>query len=500
MPDSSPPWRTKLGILLLGLAVSGSAHGQSVLTYHGSADRSGNFIVPGLTWERARNIHLDPSFHPQIAGHLYAQPLFWRPSGSPAGQLIVATEDNNVYAIDASSAREIWVRPLGRPVPLSTLPCGNIDPLGITGTPVIDEATQAIYLDAMVADAAGSHHRVFALSLKDGSPLPGRPVDIAEVLAARGQRFNARNQNQRGALAILDRRVYIPYGGHYGDCGQYRGWVVGISLRDPRDVVSWNTRGRGGGIWAPGGIASDGRSLFVATGNTIGVSTWSDGEGVFRLAPDLRRREQPEDFFTPTDWRALDSRDADLGGTNPLPLDVPSARGAQPLVLALGKDARAYLLDRNHLGGIGGSLASEVVASRPIRTAPAAYPGGEGVYVAFQGSGAHCPDSRRDDGLIVLQIRAGSPPSLLTGGCGVVRGEGSPIVTTTDGRASPTVWVLGAEGDDRLHGYRGDTGEPLFTGGGPGDSMTGLRHFQDLLAAGDRLYVGADGRLYAFAF
>jgi len=205
-------------------------------------------------------------------------------------------------------------------------------------------------------------------------------------------------------------------------------------------------------------------------------------------------------FVTPTDWRALDSRDADLGGTNPLPLDVPSARGAQPLVLALGKDARAYLLDRNHLGGIGGSLASEVVASRPIRTAPAAYPGGEGVYVAFQGSGAHCPDSRRDDGLIVLQIRAGSPPSLLTGWCGVVRGEGSPIVTTTDGRANPIVWIHGAEGDDRLHGYRGDTGEPLFTGGGPGDSMTGLRHFQDLLAAGDRLYVGADGRLYAFAF
>jgi len=61
------------------------------------------------------------------------------------------------------------------------------------------------------------------------------------------------------------------------------------------------------------------------------------------------------------------------------------------------------------------------------------------------------------------------------------------------------VWILGAEGDGRLHGFRGDTGEPLF-GGGPQDAMTGLRHFQTLLFAGDRLYVGADGRLYAFAF
>jgi hypothetical protein len=271
-------------------------------------------------------------------------------------------------------------------------------------------------------------------------------------------------------------------------------------LRDPRDIVSWSTRGQGGGIWAPGGIAGDGRSLFVATGNTIGVATWSDGEAVFRLTPDLRRREGPEDFFAPADWRTLDSSDADLGGTNPLPLDVPSAGVMQALILALGKDGRAYLLDRNRLGGIGGSLTSEIVTTRPIRTAPVVYPGGEGVYVAFHGSGAHCPGSRRDDALTVLQIRAGSPPTLVTGWCGALRGEGSPIVTSTDGRSNPIVWILGAEGDNRLHGYRGDTGEPLFGGGGPGDAMTGLRHFQTLLAAGDQLYVGADGRLYAFAF
>jgi len=352
----------------------------------------------------------------------------------------------------------------------------------------------------MVADAAGPHHRVFALSLKDGSPLPGWPVDVAETLAAHGQRFEPRYQNQRGALSILAGRVYVPYGGHYGDCGDYRGWVVGIGLRDPRDIVSWSTRGQGGGIWAPGGIASDGGSLFVATGNTIDVSTWSDGEAVFRLASDLRRRDRPEDFFAPADWHALDTRDADLGGTNPLPLDVPSAGGRRAFVLALGKDARAYLLDRNRLGGMGGSLASEVVATRPIRTAPATYPAGEGVYVAFQGPGARCPGSRRPGALTVLQIRAGSPPTLVTGWCGALRGEGSPIITTTDGRENPIVWILGAEGDDRLHGYRGDTGEPLFDGGGPEDAMTGLRHFQDLLATGDRLYVGADGRLYAFAF
>ena len=77
--------------------------------------------------------------------------------------------------------------------------------------------------------------------------------------------------------------------------------------------------------------------------------------------------------------------------------------GRQPLVLALGKDAKAYLLDRNNLGGIGGSLVSETVSTRPIRTAPAAYPAADGVFVAFQGQGAHCPAPRRDNNLTVLR-------------------------------------------------------------------------------------------------
>jgi hypothetical protein len=498
-------WIWWLGCLLPGVAIAAQCHAQSVLGYHGGPDRRGNFVVPTLTWERAASVHLDAGFRPRFAGPLYAQPLYWQPPGSASGMLIVATENDDVHAIDAKSGSQIWTRSLGRPIALSTQPCGNIDPLGITGTPVVDAAMQAVFIDAMVGDATGAHHRVFALSLKDGSTLPGWPVEVAEALAARGQHFNTRFQNQRGALAVFEGRVYVPYGGHFGDCGDYRGWVLGIRLQDPRDIVGWSTRGRGGGIWAPGGISSDGRALFVATGNTLGASTWSDGEAVFRLMPDLRHEKSSQNFFAPPDWRALDERDADLGGSNPLPLDIPlgdlpSGGGGKALILALGKDARAYLLDRNNLGGIGGSLASETVSRYPIRTAPAAYPAGDSVFVAFQGRGANCPTARGDHSLTVLRVRAGAPPSLATDWCAAFRGEGSPIVTTTDGQANPIVWILGAEGDGRLHGYRGDTGEPLFAGGGPGDALTGLRHFQTLLAAGNRLYVGADGRLYAFSF
>jgi len=477
------------------IAAGAHAVAQNVATYHGRADRSGNFVMPAFTWEGARGLRLDQSFAPRFPGHLYAQPLYWHPPGDAAAMLIVASESNTVTAIDAARGKALWSRSLGEPVPLSAFGCGNIDPLGITGTPAIDEASGTLYLDAMVADAAGPRHRVFALSLGDGAVLPGWPIDVADAVHAAGEDFDPRVQNQRGALLIHGGTLHIPYGGFFGDCGHYHGWVVGVPLRDPQRVSVWRSRGRGGGIWAPGGIASDGQSLYVATGNTLGAAAWSDGEAVFRLAPDLRRSANTTDFFAAADWRALDSRDADLGGTNPLPLDLPSANGAQSVVLALGKDERAYVLNRADLGGIGGSLAADQVATTPIRTAPAAYPAADGVYVAFEGRGAHCPTGRGSGGVTVLRLRAGTPPALDTAWCGALSGAGAPIVTTTDGSADPIVWILGAEGDNRLHGFRGDTGEALFTGP---PLNAGLRHFQTLIAADGRLFVGADGRLYAF--
>ena len=69
-------------------------------------------------------------------------------------------------------------------------------------------------------------------------------------------------------------------------------------------------------------------------------------------------------------------------------------------------------------------------------------------------------------------------------------------MTTTDDGSDPIVWIVGAEGDNRLHGFRGDSGEQLVTS----PVMAGLRHFQTLIGTKERLYVGADGRVYAFAF
>ncbi|MGH7247946.1 MAG: hypothetical protein ACREH9_07560, partial [Pseudomonadota bacterium] len=330
----------------------------------------------------------------------------------------------------------------------------------------------------------------------DGGTLRGWPIDVAQALQKAGRRFDPRTQNQRAALTLLGGMVYVAFGGHFGDCGNYHGWIVGLPVHDPGMVHSFETRARGGGIWAPGGLSAVGSDLFFATGNTFGAHTWSDGEAVFRLAPDLRAPADRRDYFAPSDWRALDARDEDLGGTNPIPLDVPASSGSRALLLALGKDRKGYLLDRNDLGGIGGQLAVQTVSDLRIITSPAAYPLGDDVMVAFQGPGAHCPRSGRGAGLTVLKIKGGSPPTMSTAWCGVLRGAGSAIVTTTDGHSNPIVWILGAEGDNRLHAFRGDTGEPIFAS----EPLRGLRHFQTLIATQDRLYVGADGRIYAFDF
>jgi outer membrane protein assembly factor BamB len=471
---------------------SAIADESSVLTYHGNNDRSGNYVVPALSWDKVGSVHLDGSFDARVAGHLYAQPLYWHPQGSEA-VLVTASEDNVVQAFDAASGTELWRRVVGRPIRRSALPCGNIDPLGITGTPVIDPVTQAIYFDAAVERPSGPRHELFGLALKDGTVLPGWPIDVADALQKAGGHFDPRVQNQRSALTVFRERLYVAFSGHYGDCGDYHGWVIGLPLQGSGGIVSFETRARGGGIWAPGGLSVADDRLFFATGNTFGASSWSDGEAVFRLKEDLRRTDSRQDYFAPSDWKALDAQDEDLGGSNPLPLGDPDAAGPG-LMLALGKDRKAYLLDRSNLGGINGQLVAESVATARIVTSPVAYPAGNDVFVAFQAPGAHCPEP--GGGLTVLKIIRGRHPVMSTAWCGAVNGRGSPIVTTSDGHSNPIVWALGAEGDNRLHAFRGDTGQPIFAS----EPLVGLRHLQTLIATQGRIYVGADDRLYAFRF
>jgi hypothetical protein len=146
--------------------------------------------------------------------------------------------------------------------------------------------------------------------------------------------------------------VYVPYGGLFGDCGNYHGWVVGAPASSPNGgLVSFRVpTHREGGIWAPPGASVDrAGNLYVATGNGDS-SSFDFGNAVIRLSPALRR----EAYFAPKVAGALNLSDTDLGSTGPLLL--PSHRA-----FAIGKSGAGYLLSTSRLGGIGGQLFSSHV-------------------------------------------------------------------------------------------------------------------------------------------
>ena len=427
----------------------------------------------------------------------------WLPSGATSGQIIVATESNTVYSLQAATGAVVWQLTLGTPV-TGGLPCGNIDPLGITGTPVIDPASGTLYLDAMVQERNGPQHQVFAIDLATGKVLSGWPVDVKAGINALDRAFAVPVQGQRSALTIVGGQVFVTYGGLAGDCllnkngvtFAYHGVVVQLPLGTPQITAFWRTRAQRGGIWSQSGIAYDGQSMFVATGNTSGTTVWGDGEAVIRMRPGLTHYIGAANYYTPSNWHDLDDGDTDLGGTGPIPVDVPNPGGKVLRELVqLGKDGNAYVLDRENLGGIGGQVAVTHVSPNEIHTAGARFPTATAAMVAFGGQGAACP-AGQSGSLTMLAITASPTAPISTAWCADQGGAGSPIVTTTDGTSDPIVWAVDSQGGNQLRGFRGTDGTQLYAGG----NLSGLQSWITILAAEGRFYVAGSNQVYAFTW
>jgi outer membrane protein assembly factor BamB len=402
--------------------------------------------------------------------------------------IIAVTESNNVYALDANTGTVIWSRNVGAPV-TSGLPCGNINPLGITGTPVVDLASRSLFFDAMIEGAVKKHF-IYSLNVDTGATNPGWPVDANATATYNGVNFTSLVQNERGGLALVNGRVYVPYSGHLGDCGTYHGWVIGVPINNPSSVAAWATTAIGGGIWGHGGVASDGTNMFVVTGNTFSTGgTWMGGEAIIRLQAGPIFSGQPTDYWAPTNWFSLDGGDTDLGGVSATLIDVPGATPSQ-LVLALGKDRNAYLVNRTNLGGITSPIAAASVSSTTNRgTSVATYRTSQGTYFAFHDDG---------NAISAYKVTATNPPAIVSAWTVSQNGRGSPWVTTTDGTNNTIVWVVGTQGDQRLHGYDGDTGTMIYAGGGANELMSGTRQWNTGVVARGRIYFGADNKIYAF--
>jgi outer membrane protein assembly factor BamB len=457
----------------------------NVTQHHNRDSRDGLFIDPAFTLGAAAGVTRDPKFNGTISGNVYAQPLYIENGRGGAAMVIAVTESNNVYALNAATGSIIWQRNVGTAVS-SGLPCGNITPLGITGTPIVDLPSRSLFFDAMTTPKAGTFkHLIFSLNVDTGAIDADWPVDVSAAVSG----FTSSVQSERAALGIVGNILYVPYGGHFGDCGSYRGRIVGVRMNNPASVTAWATTATGGGVWGPGGVASDGTNPFITTGNTFSTGgTWKGGEAVIRLQPGPVFSGSTNDYWAPTNWLALDNSDTDLGGSGPVLVDVPGAKPSA-LVVALGKDGNAYLLDRNNLGGIGAPVAQSHVGSGSIIQAAATYRTASGTYVVFR---------RTSTTLTAFHINAAKPPTISTGWTVTQNGRGSPFVTSTDGANNVIVWVVGSEGDQRLHGYNGDTGAVVYGGGGANELMTGTRRFNTGIAARGRIYVANDNKVYAF--
>ena len=159
--------------------------------------------------------------------------------------------------------------------------------MGIIGTPVVDLASRALFLNAMTTPDGGTtkKHYIFSLNVDTGAINPGWPVDVEATATYNGTTFTPAVQQQRSALAIVNNILYVAYGS-IGDCSLYHGWLVGVPINNPASVTAWATSAIGGGIWglAASPVTAPIRSLPPVTLSTTG-GNWGGGEAVIRFQP-----------------------------------------------------------------------------------------------------------------------------------------------------------------------------------------------------------------------
>jgi outer membrane protein assembly factor BamB len=419
-------------------ATSTAALGDDWTTYHENNARTGymplsNFTSVTSDWNSTA-----------LDGAVYAEPLIF------GGDVFVATENNSVYALNAQNGSIVWRTNLGAPVPLKELQCGDIDPNGITGTPVIDPSTGTLF----AVSFSGLEHTLTAINVSTGAVIFQRPADPPGV-----DGFDVTAQQERSALSLANGMVYVPYGGLAGDCGLYHGWMVGIPSNGTGHMLVYQVPTENeGGIWAPSGAAVDqAGNVFVASGNGASITTYDHGDSVIKLSPALSE----EGYFAPTNWALLNQDDTDISSLGP-------AIVAPNVLFQIGKEGVGYLLNASQLGGIGGQMFSANVCNESF--------GG----TAYSSPYIFVPCI---NGLFELQIANGTFSTKLQ-----VSGldAGPPIIT------GGVVWTVDTN-SATLYGLSVSTGHQAYT-----FSLGSVVHFTTPAAGDGRIFVAARSGVSAF--
>jgi hypothetical protein len=363
----------------------------NVLTYHYDNLRTGlNSAETVLTPANVNPSSFGLLFKLPVDGAVYGQPLYVTgvtiPGKGVHNVLYVVTENNSVYAFDATSntganSKPLWKVNLGPAVPYADVGVGDIQPLvGITATPVIHltgPGAGFIYVLAKTkeSDGAGGYvyvQRLHALYITTGTEPQVGPKVIQATVNGVGDgndgkghiSFNPLIQNNRPGLLYFSNGttnlVVLAWASH-GDNGPYHGWIMAYDPSSLRQVSVLNTTPNAtsaaggsyplaaGGIWQSGAApASDGTSIYLSTGNGLfDPSTQAYGDSVLKLSPTL----SVLDYFAPYTQESLNLNDGDLGsgGVMLIPND-PVYNPTASLMVQAGKDGTLHILNTANLG------------------------------------------------------------------------------------------------------------------------------------------------------
>ena len=478
---------------------------QSVLQRGKNDARTAHFIQSNLTLSNVPKMALDTTFTATFTGHLMGVPLYLANGPNGKGVFFAATLENTVYALDETTGATVWQHSIGTAPNSSSGP--GITSRGIISTPVIDATARVIYVAGGIVGTGPTvlgHHEIHALSVDTGNEVAGGwPIDVSRVTAG-SVTFNPPDQHQRSALSLVGGILYVAFGGNYGDGGNYHGWVVAVNTATPTSVAGWATLGPQEGIWAPGGMASDGNGVLAITGNGHAADhTNSDAEEIIRITGMAVPHRDAANMFYPTIWQSgMDNGDKDFGSCSPIFVDVPGSTPSK-LVVAPAKPGHVYFLNATNFGGLGGQLRDLLVASttaESVYTAPTAYTTGQGVRVAISTTiGSVCPGGVANSNVMSILLTPGSPPTPQISWCAHVADDDetrrrSPISTTTDGHSDAVVWFMNGT---KLNAFDGDTGALLFNGG-TGD-CGGIHRHTSPIAANNRIVAGGDGHLCSWS-
>jgi hypothetical protein len=356
----------------------------NVLMYHNNLARTGaNLTETTLTPANINYNNFGKLWFFSTDGWVDAQPLyisgFSVPNQGTHNVLLIATENDSVYEVDANTGAQLWhtsLVPSGE-TPSDDRDCEQIYPaMGISSTPAIylKSATAGgfLYAEAMTVDSSGNyHHRLHVISLGNGAERPGSPVEIQATYPSSGPQssggvvtFNPAQYKARPALTLLNGIVYVEFSSNCDD-PPYSGWILGYNAGTFAQEIVFNVtpNGNDGALWGSGGgPAADGEGnlyfmvangTFDSTLNANGLPIDGDfGNAFVKLAP-AGGTMSVLDYFA--SYNAADGptdENVELGSSSPivLPAMTNSSGQTENLLVGAGKPGTIFVVNRNDMG------------------------------------------------------------------------------------------------------------------------------------------------------